>query len=198
MRKMRALSRLARLTLPALAAALLIPLLAAATERPVSVSHDLCDYASNKPALIQTRLNALFLSLAFTGLPPDECESFVKDLVKSCIQLVTLATQCSVNINATIGMNACQDVAPIPPTQCQPPYRSPVAIGVTFGKFGDLDCDTLTDKAERASCKKTAKQNLKTTQATAQQPVQLIGVNTCNTAFAAVMTERCLEGVPPP
>ena len=198
MRTMRVLGRSARQTIPALAAALLIPFAAAATERPASISHDLCDYASSKPALIQTRLNALFLSLAFTGLPPEQCEGFVNSLVKSCVQLVTLATQCSVNINAAIGMNACVEAAPIPPTQCVPPERSPVAIGVTFGRFGDLNCDTLTDKAERASCKKTAKQNLKETQATAQQPVQLIGVNACNSSFALLMTERCLEGVPPP
>ena len=168
MRKMHALSRMALKKIPALAAVLLIPLAASAVPAGPTVATNMCNHASNKPLQLLAELNAQFLALNFTGLPPDQCEKFVKDFVKSCIQIVTNGTQCTLNIDATLA------------------------------KMSEIDCDAQADKADRDSCKQSVKQNLKNDQATASQTVQLIGDNTCNRSFALNLAETCLEGATPP
>jgi len=168
MRKIYALRRMALETLPVLAAALLIPLAASAAPAPPTVASDMCDYASNKPVQLQIELTSVFTVLGFTGLPPDDCDKFVKDLVKSCTQLVTNGTECTLNINATVG------------------------------EMSRLDCDAQPDKADRSSCKQSVKQDLTSDQATARQTVQQLGVIACKKSFAEAMDEICREGVMPP
>ncbi len=195
MRLVRTLRRMALGTAPALAAALLIPLTASAV--PASVAKDLCNFASNKPARLQAELISRLQMAGFTGLPPNQCGKFVKSLVKSCIKQVTNSTQCFVNINATVGMEGCEEASP-GGTTCSSSTLVPLNISSTFGKFADVNCDTQPDKASQKSCKNNSKQTLKNNQAVANETVQLLGENTCNQSFAAVMTEICLEGVTPP
>jgi hypothetical protein len=172
MRKMHVLSRMALETVSALAAALLIALSAAAAPAPNTISSEMCNYASNKAVQLQAELKALFISLGFTGLPPDECDKFVNNLVKSCLQVVWAGTQCSLDVNTTVGLNA--------------------------GTMSEFGCDAEASKDDQKSCKLTAKTNTRNNLATAGQAVQQIGANTCNSAFALNMREICLEGVPPP
>ena len=172
MRKLRTPNRMALELASALAAALLIAAAASAANAPRTISSDICDYASNKPLLLQNEINALMLSLDFAGLPPDQCKNFVKRLVMTCNEVVRSTTQCSLDINAAVGLNA--------------------------GRMSEIGCDALTDKDSMNSCRKTVKTNTKKNRTVAGQTVQLLGANTCNTAFAAVMKELCLEGPPPP
>jgi len=172
MSKMRALSRLALGTLPALAGALLIASVAAAVDAPKTISSEMCNYASNKPALLQTQINALLTTLAFTGLPADECDEFTKRMVKSCLQLVKATTRCSLDINATAGLDA--------------------------GKMSEFGCEAEPDKDDQKTCKSTVKSNTKSNLATAGQPVQLLDENTCNGSFALNMSNRCIAGTPAP
>ncbi len=172
MRKPHAPNRMALELASALAAALLIASAASAANAPRTISSDMCDYASNKPVQLQNEINALMLSLGFTGLPPDQCKNFVKRLVMSCNEVVKSSTQCSLDINAAVGLNA--------------------------GRMSDIGCDALADKDSVNSCRKTVKSNTKKNRTVAGQTVQLLGARTCNTAFALAMNELCLEGPPPP
>ena len=172
MRKLRAPNRMALELASALAAALLVVSAAWAAPAPRTISSDICDYASNKPVQLQDEIKALMLSLGFTGLPPDQCKNFVKRLVMSCNQIVKSSTECSLDINAAVGLDA--------------------------GRMSEIGCDALTNKDDRNSCRKTVKSNTKKNRTVAGQTVQLLGANACNTAFALAMKDFCVEGVPPP
>src|SRR5262245_47268978 len=106
MRKLRAATagRMATASLATLAAALLVPASdAAAQTAPPTVASNLCNYASNKPALLRANLQAILTGATFIGLPPDQCQKFVDGLVKSCVALVKVETKCSVDANAMEG-----------------------------------------------------------------------------------------------
>ncbi len=173
MRKLRAPTpgRLALSSLATLAAALLLPFAASAQlvmPAPPTVSSDVCDYASNKPAQLQARLDALFLSLGFLGLPDDDCPKFVKNLVKSCLQIVAAETTCSLDANAAVG------------------------------KIEDYSCDAEATQEDQKSCKQSNKQDLQKAQAVAGQTVKILGDVACNGDFALRMEVICRDGVIPP
>jgi hypothetical protein len=172
MRKLRAPNRMALELAAALAAALLITSAASAANAPKTISSSVCDYASNKPLQMQAEINALMLSLGFTGLPTDQCDQFVASLVKSCNLVVRAGTTCSLDIIATVGLNS--------------------------GKMSDLGCEVEASTDAVKSCKSTVKTNTKNNQSIAGQTVQLLGANACNTSFAFVMHELCIEGATPP
>jgi hypothetical protein len=172
MRKLRTPNRMALELASALAAALLVASAASAANAPRTISSDICDYASNKPLQLQNELNALMLSLGFTGLPPDQCDKFVKNLVASCLEVVKSATQCSLDVNAAVGLDA--------------------------GRMSDIGCSALTNKDDMNSCRKTVKTNTKNNRTIAGQTVQLLGANTCNRTFALFMHDLCIEGATPP
>ena len=158
-----------------LAAVLLLPLYASAqtgTPAPRTIASDICDHASNMPGDLQDELEGLLEDAGFIGLPPDECDKFVKSLVKSCLSLVKAVTACSVNLNATVGLNA--------------------------GTMSAIACDTQPDKDSQKSCRSTVKTNTKTNHAVASQTVQILGVDACNKGFAAEMNELCLDGATTP
>lgn len=158
-----------------LAALLLLPLAASAqtgTPAARTIASDICDYASNRPGDLQEEIEDLMQDAGFIGLPPDACDKFVKSLVKSCLALVSNGTACSVNVNATVGLNA--------------------------GRMSDLGCATQPDKAAQNSCRSTAKTNTRNNAAVSRQPVQLQGARGCNVDFAAAMLDLCLDGAPPP
>jgi len=155
--------------LGALAAALLLPIAAPAAPAVPTVASDVCNYASNKPALLQTRLEAFFRTVGFIGLPEEQCPKFVKSLVKHCVSVVASATKCSVDLNSMVG------------------------------KMSDLQCDAEESSEDRSSCKSTVKQDLKNENATASQTVDLQGQRSCNVEFAARMQYLCINGwLPPP
>jgi hypothetical protein len=156
-------------SLAALAAALLVPASDAAAQvlAPPTVASNLCNYASNKPALLQANLQAILVADGFIGLPADECPKFVQGLVKSCVSLVKVVTKCSVDANAMVG------------------------------KMETSACDAQPDKDAIKSCKATVKSELKSEQATASQTVKLLGERTCNTTFAEHFEDVCLDGTLP-
>jgi hypothetical protein len=154
-----------------LAAVLLLPLAASAqtgTPSARTIASDLCDFASNTPADLAEEIDDLMQDAGFIGLPPDECDKFVKSLVKSCLALVRTGTACSVNVNAAVGLNA--------------------------GSMSEIGCDTQPDKASQKSCRSTVRANTQSNAAVSSQPVQLQGTRACNEDFAAAMLDLCLDG----
>jgi hypothetical protein len=158
-------------SLAALAGTLLVPAMDAAAQvlAPPTVASNLCNYASNKPALLRANLQAILVADGFIGLPPDQCPKFAKGLVKSCLTLVKDITRCSTDANA---MN---------------------------GKIETLNCDAQPTKDDVKSCKQTVKTNLRNAQANASQPIKLQGDLVCNGSFANHFEDVCITGtVPPP
>jgi hypothetical protein len=156
-------------SLAALAATLLAPAMdAAAQAAPPTVASNLCNYASNKPALLRANLQAILVTAGFIGLPPEQCPQFVKGLVKSCLKLVKDVTRCSVDANAMVG------------------------------KMETLACDAQPTKDDAKSCKQTVKSDLQSAQATAKQPVKLQGDLECNGSFADHFEDVCIAGTLPP
>ena len=152
-----------------LAATLAFPLAAAAGPAARTIASDICSYASDLPGGLQDEIEDTLVDAGFLGLPADQCDKFVKSLVKSCQAMVKASTACTVDVNATAGLNA--------------------------GKMSELGCATQPDKDSQKSCKSTVKSNTKSNHATASQTVQILGSNACNRNFAAAMNDLCLDGV---
>lgn len=157
------------------AGALLVPLAASAQlagPTPKTISSSICDYASNLPADLQDEIEDLMQVAGFIGLPADQCDKFVKSLVKSCQAMARAATACSVNVNETVGLNA--------------------------GRMSEIGCEAEPDRDSQKTCRSTARTNTKNNVATAGKTVQLLASRSCNVDFAAAMHELCLEGAPTP